>query len=164
MREIVGALRIANDLERIGDLAENLAKRVVLLTGELQIGEAMLQLQRMAQLVLKQLAQVLQSYERYDVTAALEVWHKDQEIDAINHSLFRELLTHMMENPRSITFCTHLLFCAKNIERMGDHATNIAETVYYVVQGHPLTEKRPKADLTSRPDIAAAHLMGHRTG
>ena len=150
LREIVGALRISNDLERIGDLAENVAKRVLLLTEEFQISEAMLQLQRMAQLVLEQLTRVLQSYERYDVTAALEVWRKDQKIDAINNSLFRELLTYMMENPRNITFCTHLLFCAKNIERMGDHATNIAETVYYVVQGRPLLEERPKADLTSK--------------
>ena len=150
LREIVGALRISNDLERIGDLAENVAKRVLLLTEEFQISEAMLQLQRMAQLVLEQLTRVLQSYERYDITAALEVWRKDQEIDAINNSLFRELLTYMMENPRNITFCTHLLFCAKNIERMGDHATNIAETVYYVVQGCPLLEERPKADLTSK--------------
>src|SRR3974390_2635521 len=155
LREIVGALRISNDLERIGDLAENVAKRVLLLTEEFQISEAMLQLQRMAQLVLKQLTRVLQSYERYDVTAALEVWRKDQEVDAINNSLLRELLTSMMENPRNITFCTHLLFCAKNIERMGDHATNIAETVYYVVQGRPLTEERPKADLTSKQRLPA---------
>jgi phosphate transport system protein len=150
LREIVGALRISNDLERIGDLAENVAKRVLLLAEQFQISEAMLQLQRMAQLVLEQLTRVLQSYERYDVTAAFEVWRKDQEVDAINNSLFRELLTYMMENPRNIAFCTHLLFCAKNIERMGDHATNIAETVYYVVQGRPLLEERPKADLTSK--------------
>ena len=153
LREIVGALRISNDLERIGDLAENVAKRVLLLTEEFQISKATFQLQRMAQLVLEQLIRVLQSYERYDVTAALEVWRKDQKIDAINNSLFRELLTYMMENPRNITFCTHLLFCAKNIERMGDHATNIAETVYYVVQGRPLTEERPKADLTSKQKL-----------
>ena len=149
LREIVGALRISNDLERIGDLAENIAKRVMLLTDEFRINEVMLQFQRMVQLVLDQLTRVLQSYERRDVAEALEVWRKDQEVDALNTSLFRELLTYMMENPRNITFCTHLLFCAKNIERMGDHATNIAETVYYIVQGRPLTEERPKADVTS---------------
>jgi hypothetical protein len=76
--------------------------------------------------------------------------HEDQEIDALNTSLFRELLTHMMENPRNITFCTHMLFCAKNIERMGDHATNIAESVYYIVEGRALPEERPKADVTSK--------------
>ena len=103
----------------------------------------------MVQLVLDQLRRVVQSYERRDVAAALEVWRKDEEIDALNSSLFRELLTYMMENPRNITFCTHLLFCAKNLERMGDHATNIAETIYYIVQGRPLSSERPKADITS---------------
>jgi len=153
LREIVGALRISNDLERIGDLAENVAKRVVLVTDEAAINEVMLQLQRMTKLVLDQLKRVIQSYERHDAAAAVEVWHKDQEIDALNNSLFRELLTHMMENPRNITLCTHLLFCAKNIERIGDHATNIAETVYYIVQGRPLSEERPKADLTSKESL-----------
>jgi phosphate transport system protein len=149
LREIVGALRISNDLERVGDLAENNAKRVMLLTDEFRINEVMLQFQRMVQLVRDQLTRVLQSYERRDVAEALDVWRKDQEVDALNTSLFRKLLTYMMENPHNITFCTHLLFCAKNFERMGDHATNIAETVYYIVQGRPLEEERPKSDLTS---------------
>jgi phosphate transport system protein len=99
------------------------------------------------------LTRVLQSYERRDVAEALDVWRKDQEVDALNNSLFRELLTYMMENPHNITFCTHLLFCAKNIERMGDHATNIAENVYYIVEGRPLTEERPKADVTSTQKV-----------
>jgi len=150
LREIVGALRIANDLERVGDLAENIAKRVALLTHEFRIDEVVLQLQRMVQLVLNQLTRVLQSYERRDVAEALEVWRGDQEVDALNNSLFREMLTYMMEHPRNITFCTHLLFCAKNVERMGDHTTNIAETVYYIVEGRPLSDERPKADLTSK--------------
>ena len=150
LREIVGALRISNDLERIGDLAENVAKRVVLLTGESRINEVMLQLQRMQQLVLDQLKHVLDSYARHDVTEALGVWRKDEEVDALNNSLFRELLTYMMEDPHNISFCTHLLFCAKNIERIGDHTTNIAESVYYIVQGRPLSEERPKADITSK--------------
>ncbi|MBU6462198.1 MAG: phosphate signaling complex protein PhoU [Bradyrhizobium sp.] len=150
LREIAGALRISNDLERTGDLAENIAKRVLLLTSEFCIDEVMLQLQRMAQLARVQLEQVLHSYQHRDVAVALEVWRKDREIDALDNSLFRELLTYMMENPRSITFCAHMLFCAKNIERIGDHATNIAETVYYIVEGHPVPEERPKADLTSK--------------
>jgi phosphate transport system protein len=103
----------------------------------------------LVQLVLDQLKHVLDSYACRDVTEALELWGEDEEVDALNNSLFRELLTYMMEDPRNITFCTHLLFCAKNIERMGDHATNIAETVYYIVQGRPLSEERPKADITS---------------
>ena len=149
LREIVGALRISNDLERVGDLAENIAKRVVLLTEEFRSNDVILQLERMVQLVLDQLKCVLDSYVRRDITEALEVWWKDAEVDALNNSLFRELLTYMMEDPHNITFCTHMLFCAKNIERIGDHATNIAETVYYIVQGRPLAEERPKADITS---------------
>ena len=150
LREILGALRISNDLERIGDLAENVAKRMMLVTEEHRLNEVVLQLRHMVDVVGDQLARVLQSYERRDVALALDVWRKDQEIDALNTGLFRELLTFMMEDPRNITFCTHMLFCAKNIERMGDHATNIAETVYYIVQGSELKEERPKADVTSR--------------
>jgi phosphate transport system protein len=149
LREIVAALRISNDLERVGDLAENVAKRVPMLTEEVGINEATLQLQRMVQLVRDQLTRVLQSYAHRDVAEAIDVWRKDQEVDALNNSLFRELLTYMMEDPRNITFCTHLIFCAKNIERIGDHATNIAESVVYVVEGRPITQERPKADLTS---------------
>jgi phosphate transport system protein len=123
------------------------------LSDEFRIDEVMLQFQRMVRLVRDQLTRVLQSYERRDVAEALDVWRKDREVDAINTSLFRELLTYMMENSHNITFCTHLLFCAKNIERMGDHATNIAETVYYIVEGYPLTEERPKADITSTQKV-----------
>jgi phosphate transport system protein len=151
LREIVGALRISNDLERVGDLAENIAKRALLLIGDdYQINEVMLQLQRMVELARDQLRRVVVSYERRDVAEALDVWRKDQAIDALNTSLFREVLTYMMENPRNITFCAHMLFCANNIERMGDHATNIAETVYYMVEGRALPEDRPKADVTSK--------------
>lgn len=156
LREIVGTLRISNDLERVGDLAENIAKRALLLTEEFRIQEIALQLQHMSDLVRDQLASVLRSYEHRDVALALNVWRKDQEIDALNTSLFRELLTYMMEDPRNITFCSHMLFCAKNIERAGDHATNIAETVYYIVEGHQLTEKRPKADVTSKKPLPLA--------
>ncbi len=155
LREIVGALRIANDLERIGDLAENIAKRAVLLPDGFPVDEVMLQLQRMVKLLMEQLTSVIQSYERHEISLALIVWRKDREIDALNNSLFRELLTHMMENPANITLCTHLLFCAKNIERMGDHVTNIAETVYYIVTGEAVPDARPKADLTSREILPA---------
>jgi phosphate transport system protein len=149
LREIVGALRISNDLERIGDLAENIAKRVLLLGDAFPPNTIVLQLDRMVELVLGQLGQVLNSYEHRDVAAALEVWRKDEEVDALHTSIFRELLTYMMENPRNIAFCTHALFCSKNIERMGDHTTNIAETIYYIVEGKPVSETRPKADMTS---------------
>jgi phosphate transport system protein len=156
LREITGTLRISAELERVGDLAKNIAKRALLLSDQFnmnEMNEAMLQLQHMAKLVREQLKCVLASYARRDVAGALKVWHGDEEIDALNTSLFRELLTFMMEDPRNITFCTHLMFCAKNIERIGDHATNIAETVYYIAEGRPLTEERPKADLTSKETL-----------
>jgi phosphate transport system protein len=159
LREIVGALRISNELERVGDLAENIAKRALLLTGVFCIEEVMLQLQRMARLARDQLEQVLQSYEHHDIARALDVWRKDREIDALNNSLFRELLTYMMEDPRNIAFCSHMQFCAKNIERMGDHATNIAETVYYLVEGRTLAEERPKADLTSKATLPESTVV-----
>jgi phosphate transport system protein len=149
LRDIVGSLRVSNDLERIGDLAKNIAKRVVVLDGDITFNQVIRGVEHMTKLVLGQLKQVLDSYARRDVAKALEVWRKDEEIDAVNNSLFRELLTYMMEDPSNITFCTHLLFCTKNIERMGDHATNIAETVHYMVEGRPLADERPKGDDTA---------------
>src|SRR5215472_16356930 len=149
LREIVGALRVSNDLERIGDLAKNIAKQVVALDVEFRPNTVIRGVEHMTDLVLGQLKLVLDSYARRDVSMAIEVWRGDEEIDGVNNSLFRELLTYMMEDPRNITFCTHLLFCAKNIERMGDHATNIAETVHYIVEGRPLADERPKGDNTS---------------
>ncbi|MGZ5827938.1 MAG: phosphate signaling complex protein PhoU [Xanthobacteraceae bacterium] len=154
LREVVGALRIANDLERIGDLAKNIAKRVGALDRDFQPQQVMRGVEHMTDLVLVQLKNVLDSYVRRDKAAAIEVWRGDKQIDAVNNSLFRELLTYMMEDPRTIGFCIHLIFCAKNIERMGDHATNIAETVYYMIEGKMLTDERPKGDLTSTTNIA----------
>ncbi len=128
LREIVAALRVSNDLERIGDLAKNIGKRVVAIGGNFRAPTVLRGVESMADLVLAALKDVLDAYAQRDVERALAVWKGDEEIDAVNNSLFRELLTYMMEDPRNITFCTHLLFCAKNIERIGDHATNIAET------------------------------------
>ena len=149
LRELVGAMRIAIDLERVGDFAKNIAKRVAALTRDFRIDGVMPQLNVMSQQVVGQLISVLQSYETRDSSKALEVWRKDRDIDALNNSLFRSLLTHMMEDPRNISSCTHLLFCSKNIERIGDHITNIAEAVYFIVEGHELEEERPKADTTT---------------
>src|SRR5262249_17118933 len=143
LRDIVGALRVSNDLERIGDLAKNIGKRVVALNGEFRPSQVIRGVEHMTDLVLGQLKRVLDAYARRDVAAAMEVWRGDEEVDAVNNSLFRELLTYMMEDPRNITLCIHLLFCAKNIERMGDHATNIAETIYYMVEGYILPDDRP---------------------
>ncbi len=153
LREVVGALRLANDLERIGDLAKNIAKRVGALDTDFQPQQVMRGVEHMTDLVLAQLKEVLDSFAHRDVAKALVVWRGDEEIDAVNNSLFRELLTYMMEDPRNISYCIHLLFCAKNIERMGDHATNIAETVYYIVEGRTLAEERPKGDTTAVTNV-----------
>jgi phosphate transport system protein len=149
LRMIVGALRIAGDLERIGDLAKNIGKRVSAVDGDFNPLQLIRGLQHMSNLVQTQLKAVLDAYAAQDLPAAMRVWKGDEEVDAICTSLFRELLTYMMEDPRNIGFCIHLMFCAKNIERMGDHATNIAETVFYMIEGHPLSEQRPKGDTTS---------------
>jgi len=149
LRDIVAALRLANDLERIGDLAKNIAKRVVALNGDFPPQKLIRGVEHLAELVLEQLKDVLDAYAQRDLDKAIVVWRGDDKIDAMYTSVFRELLTYMMEDPRNITFCTHLLFCAKNIERMGDHATNIAETVYYMVEGRALADERPKGDTTN---------------
>ncbi len=149
LRQIMAALRISADLERIGDLGKNIAKRAVAVVTEQQPKQLMLGLKHMSELSLSQLKDVLDAFVERDAERALNVWYKDEEIDSMYNSLFRELLTYMMEDPRNIGLCTHLLFGAKNIERVGDHATNIAETVYYLVHGRPITDQRPKGDTTS---------------
>jgi phosphate transport system protein len=149
LREIIGAMRVCNDLERIGDHAKHIGKRVVALDLDLHPQKLIRGVEHMASLVAALLKQVLDAYASHDVAGALAVWNGDEEVDAICTSLFRELLTYMMEDPRNITFCMHLMFCAKDIERIGDHATNIAETVYYMIEGRPITDQRPKGDTTS---------------
>jgi phosphate transport system protein len=153
LREIVAAMRISGDIERIGDLAKNIAKRAKALEGPFQSAKLSKGLDHLGELVLRQLKSVLDAYARRDAATALDVWKSDGEIDALHTSLFRELLTYMMEDPRNIGFCTHLLFCAKNIERIGDHATNIAETIHYVVTGRQITDERPKEDMASTMSV-----------
>ena len=149
LREIVGAMRVCNDLERIGDHAKHIGKRVVALDLDLHPQKLIRGVEHMATLVSTLLKQVLDAYASRDLGSALAVLNGDEEVDSICTSLFRELLTYMMEDPRNITFCMHLMFCAKDIERIGDHATNIAETVYFMIEGRPITEQRPKGDTTS---------------
>jgi phosphate transport system protein len=156
LREIVGAMRVANDLERVGDHAKHIGKRVVALDGDFYPQKLIRGVEHMAELVSAQLKQVLDAYASRDLQSALAVWKGDEEVDSMCTSLFRELLTYMMEDPRNITFCMHLMFCAKDIERMGDHATNIAETVYYMIEGRPITDQRPKGDPTNFGTAAAA--------
>jgi phosphate transport system protein len=150
LRELISAIRIAADIERVGDLAKNIAKRAVAIAGQFQPPHrAVVGLEHISRLVQAQLKDVLDAYAASNEQKALEVWRRDDEIDALYTSLFRELLTYMMEDPRNITFCTHLLFCAKNIERIGDHTTNIAETIHYLVTGDSLDVNRPKLDTTN---------------
>jgi phosphate transport system protein len=148
LREIVTALKVSSDLERIGDYAANVAKRVVALN---QMPPARLasSIPRMARLVQEIIKDVLDAYVERDADRAVEVWRRDEEVDEIYTSMFRELLTYMMEDSRNISSCIHLLFIAKNIERIGDHATNIAETVHYLVRGRAIEAARPKSDQTS---------------
>jgi len=156
LREIVGAIRISADLERVGDLGKNVAKRVVAVIDGRQPTSLFRGLEALANLALTQLKEVLDVYASRSVDKIGFVRDRDDQIDAMYTSLFRELLTYMMEDPRNITPCTHLLFCAKNIERIGDHATNIAETIYYIVTGDQMPAERPKGDKTDTIGLSAA--------
>ncbi len=152
LREIIVAIRIAADLERIGDLAKNIAKRCHALSDDRPTA-IITGMRSMGKLAQTQLKDVLDAYIQRDEAKAKQVWVEDEELDAMYNSVFRELLTYMMEDPRNIGFCTHLLFGAKNIERIGDHATNIAENVHYLVHGVAMTDDRPKGDVTSEKAI-----------
>jgi len=148
LREIVSSLKIAADLERIGDYAANIAKRSLALA-QVPVVRPAVAIPRMGRLVETIMKDVLDAYIERDVDKAIAAWERDEELDDLYTSLFREVLTYMMEDPRNITPCTHLLFMAKNLERIGDHATNIAETIHYQVVGSPLTVARPKSDGSS---------------
>jgi len=157
LRLITASLKISSDLERIGDYAANVAKRASVLS-QVEPMRPVAVIPRMSQTVQGMIKDVLDAYMARDAEMALAVWRRDEEVDEIYNSLFRELLTYMMEDPRHITPCTHLLFIAKNIERMGDHATNIAETIAFLVTGTPLDEARPKGDTTpfaTAPELPA---------
>jgi phosphate transport system protein len=155
LRETLAAIKTAGELERIGDLAKNIAKRAIVLNREPPIRLTQ-SLARMGGQTLSQLKLVLDAYSDRDAESAEMVWKQDGDIDEMYNSLFRELLTYMMEDPRTIGLCTHLLFIAKNMERAGDHCTNIAEVVYHMVTGGHLATDRPKADLTSQTSIPFA--------
>ena len=156
LRELIGAIRIAGDLERVGDLAKNIAKRTVKLGAEARVPRAIIGLKHMNEVANELLKDVLDAYAQRDAERAREVWERDIDLDALEDSVFRDLLTHMMEDPRNISFCAHLLFCSKNIERIGDHATNIAETVVYLVTGQPMPAERPHGRQETNIDIGAA--------
>ncbi len=145
LREIIAALKIASDLERIGDYAANIAKRCIALT-QLPNMRPASAIPRLARLVQEIIKETIDTYISRDPERALDVWRRDEEVDEVYTGLFRELLTYMMEDPRNITPCTHLLFIAKNVERIGDHATNIVEVLHFQVTGKMIVGGRPKGD------------------
>ena len=150
LREVVAAIKIASDIERIGDYAKNIAKRAIVLAAHAPL-KPVTSIPRMSQLALQIIKDVLDAYIEKDAEGARAAWRRDEEVDEMYNSVFREMLTYMMEDPRNIGPCTHLLFIAKNIERIGDHATNVAEIVYFLVHGRSLDEERPKGDTTNVP-------------
>src|SRR5579884_3662199 len=153
LREIIGTIRISGDLERVGDLGKSIAKRALKIRSELLIPRCTVGLKSMHDSAAMLLKEVLDAYALRDAQRARSVWTHDAELDALEDSVFRDLLTFMMEDARNISFCAHLLFVSKNIERIGDHATNIAETVVYVVTGETLPMDRPKGR-SAVPDTA----------
>jgi phosphate transport system protein len=148
LREIMVAIRVSSDIERIGDLAKNTAKRTHAISEALPRRFAT-GLTRMGHMAQVQLKNVLDAYGHKDDEKAMTVWRADEDLDALYNSIFRELLTYMMEDARNISLCTHLLFGAKNLERIGDHTTNIAENIHYLIHGKTISEGRPKKDMTS---------------
>ncbi len=148
LRLVVASLKMTGDLERIGDYASNVAKRSIVLS-QFSIPFSLAGLAHMAHMVQGQLKSIIDALGENDADKAMEVWRSDQVVDDIYNAIFRELITYMMEDPRNITPCTHLLFIAKNLERIGDHATNIAENLYYAVKGESLPDARPKGDTSA---------------
>ena len=154
LRAIITAIHVAGDLERVGDMAKTIARRTLQIEGLSLTPKFYNGVKHMADLILRQLKAALDAYSARNAAAAVEVCNADDEIDALYTSLFRELLTYMMEDPRNITQCTHLLFMAKNLERIGDHATNIAENVYFLVHGEQIAQIRRKGDTTASATAA----------
>ena len=149
LREIISAIKICNALERIGDYAKNLSKRVPVINEENQFAANTAVISQMIEIINTMSEDVIEAYVTKNADKAISVWTRDLAVDNLYDSFFRELLTHMMENPRSITCATHLLFIAKNVERAGDHITNIAEIIYFIIEGRPIEMVRPKGDLSS---------------
>ena len=155
LRTVLTVMKIAGNLERIGDYAKNLAKRTSVLTQMQPVGESAAALRRMSRQVREMLKDALDGYIRRDATLAEDVRQRDRDVDQMYNALFRQFLTYMMEDPRNITACMHLHFIAKNTERMGDHVTNIAEQTIYLATGAMPGDTRPKADRTSHEDLTA---------
>ena len=153
LREVISTIRISSALERMGDYIKNLAKRLSVLSKIDHLPGSAAIINQLISIIKTMVTDILDAYVNRDIQKAIDVWNRDQEVDSLYDSLFRELLTYMMENPRYITAATHLLFIAKNIERAGDHCTNIAEIIYYIAEGELLELKRPKKDASSFVNI-----------
>lgn len=153
LRAVICALKVSSNLERVGDYAKNIAKRTITLSETSSVGTADKTIKRMGKLVQEMVRDVLNAYVAKDLAMADELILRDEEVDHMHNTLFRELLTYMMEDPRHITPCMHLLFIAKNLERMGDHTTAVAEQIHYVVTGSIPEDARPKSDITSEMSI-----------
>ena len=150
LRRAVAAMKVAGNLERCGDLAKNIAKRTLVIIESDPLTPLTRSIERMGKLVLGRLSSVLDAYSRSDLERALAVWSQDDEVDEHYNSLFRELLTYMMADPRTINSCAHLLFIAKNLERIGDHATNLAEIIHYEITGEEVSGERPREESIDR--------------
>ncbi|GHF11502.1 phosphate transport system regulatory protein PhoU [Kordiimonas sediminis] len=135
LRKVIATIRLSNDLERMGDYAKNISKRVITISQSPILSSISRSVERMSKMVEDMIREVLDAYIQGDVAKAHQVIYSDEDVDRLHTSLFREILTYMMEDPRNITACTHFLFIAKNIERIGDHATNIAEQIHFIVEG-----------------------------
>jgi len=155
LREIVAALKISSNVERIGDYAANVAKRTIIINAFAPV-PAVVGVIEMGRLVRKYVQTVFDAYSERDMAKAEAVWRGDADIDALHTSVFQELLSDMLSDPDHVPACTHLLFCIKNLERIGDHVTNIAETIQFLVAGKAMVERRPKHDLTPAFDIPVA--------
>ena len=155
LRRAVGALKMSLSLERTGDLAKNIAKRAVAVAEDTSVAPLSRSIERMGKMVAQRLRNALDAYAAHELSGAMEVWAHDEEVDESYNALFRELLTYMMSDPRTIASCAHLLFIGKNLERIGDHATNIAEIIHYEITGEEIEGERPKwQDVDLRPDSA----------
>ncbi|MFQ5561938.1 MAG: phosphate signaling complex protein PhoU [Parvularculaceae bacterium] len=152
LREAMTVMKVSGDLERVGDLAKNVAKRTLVLSREKPM-RPIAGVARMGRASLRQISDILNAYAARNLTAARAVWSGDDEVDELYNSVFKEILLAMMENSAYVNACTHLVFIAKNFERVGDHATNIAEAVHFLMTGDPLIEERPKGDETSTASI-----------
>ncbi len=163
LREVIAALKIASALERIGDLAKNVSKRTLILnqSGPLHVMSSVV---RMGKQTRTLMAEALDAYTARDAALSVSVWKRDVEIDEIHNSIFRELITYMMEDPRTIGICSQLLFVVKNFERIGDHTTFIAEMTYYAVEGRPLGDDRPKSSSWEEMSLGQGQGPGDAQG